>query len=110
MRVARGRQSPLTGMWGREGRGPPPPPGGVRRRSHRCFLVARPSRCSQLADYEAQAAAAAGRAGSARVGDYSIVRELGRGTFGRVVLVQHRLTGELAAIKLLPRGVLVRGV
>lgn len=41
------------------------------------------------------------------MGEYKIVRELGRGTFGRVVLVQHRVNGELAAMKLLPRGLLV---
>jgi hypothetical protein len=38
------------------------------------------------------------------VGNCTILKTLGRGSFGRVVLAQHSATGELAAVKLLPRG------
>lgn len=41
------------------------------------------------------------------VGDWVILDTLGVGAFGRVVLAQ-RAPGELAAIKLLPRGARVR--
>lgn len=41
------------------------------------------------------------------VGDWAILDTLGVGAFGRVVLAQ-RASGELAAIKMLPRGARVR--
>jgi len=42
------------------------------------------------------------------VGSYTVLQQLGAGSFGKVVLAQ-RAGGELAAIKLLPRGYYVRG-
>lgn len=62
--------------------------------------------CRLLASYEQQAAASAQQqeAEEREVGNYIILKTLGRGSFGRVVLAQHRTTGEQAAVKLLPRG------
>jgi serine/threonine protein kinase len=38
-----------------------------------------------------------------QVNDYMIVKEIGRGSFGSVCLSQHATTGELYAIKIIPR-------
>lgn len=64
----------------------------------------------QLKDYEDRKAEEErqGAEEETVVGDWAILRVLGKGSFGRVVLAQRRSTGELAAIKLLPRGPLVR--
>lgn len=63
----------------------------------------------ELAQYEAQESAASqqSEAEEAVVGGYRVIRTLGRGAFGRVLLGQ-RDDGELAAIKMLPRGDRVR--
>ncbi|KAI3431793.1 hypothetical protein D9Q98_010546 [Chlorella vulgaris] len=58
----------------------------------------------QLAVYEAQAAH---QVEEHRIGDYTVLKTLGVGTFGRVVLAAAP-SGQLAAIKLLPRGHYVR--
>jgi serine/threonine protein kinase len=54
----------------------------------------------QLAVYEAQAAH---QVEEHKIGDYTVLKTLGVGTFGRVVLAAAP-SGQLAAIKLLPRG------
>lgn len=62
--------------------------------------------------YEVQPAAGAqshSDAEETQIGDYRVLRTLGRGAFGRVVFAQ-RADGELAAIKLLPRGERVRSL
>lgn len=65
--------------------------------------------CRELVQYEAQEAASSQQHEDeeAMVGAYRVLRTLGRGAFGRVVLGQ-RADGALAAIKLLPRGDRVR--
>ncbi|EFN50475.1 hypothetical protein CHLNCDRAFT_59511, partial [Chlorella variabilis] len=61
----------------------------------------------QLAAFEAQTASQQLREEETSIGDYRVVKILGRGSFGRVVLAEHS-GGGLAAIKLLPRGHYVR--
>lgn len=63
----------------------------------------------ELAQYEAQESAASQQSEveEAVVGGYRVIRTLGRGAFG-VVLLGQRDDGELAAIKMLPRGDRVR--
>jgi len=35
---------------------------------------------------------------------YEVIKELGSGNFGRAMLAKDRVTGELVALKFLPRG------
>lgn len=65
------------------------------------------SRRSQLSGFEAQAASAQQHGRETTVGNFKVVKTLGVGSFGRVVLAEGP-NGERAAIKLLPRGHYVR--
>jgi len=83
---------------------PPPPPPQQQNRQH-AHPSSREARHQQNTDV--QAPPRSGGGGQQRFGQYVIIKTLGEGSFGKVKLAVHQVTGQKVALKIISRKKLV---
>lgn len=86
---------------------PPPPQAPPQQNRHHAHPSGREARHQQNTDLQPPPRSGNGGVGQQRFGQYVIIKTLGEGSFGKVKLAVHQVTGQKVALKIISRRKLV---